>query len=213
MTWSYYISNLLQDMEEWKVCPYVSMETSIQSPSKDTLHWYALKVFFNKVFEVEDILHDDQVESYIPCQWVREERQGKMQNLRKTIIPSLMFFRSTEKYAKDLQQRLLNRVMLYMKRESEYCKRPAIISDTEMDMFILVTSAGDQGLEYFPDDYMSYKVGQKVRVIGGIFKGAEGYIKRIKHNRRLTVTLSGICMVATSFIEPSYLEIIDDSQS
>ena len=199
----------VQNMEEWEVCPYTSMQTETPTPSK-AQHWYALKVFYNKVFEVEELLQEDGTETYIPCHYVREERQGQMQVIRKTLIPSLMFFRSTERYAKDFQNRLLNRVMLYMKRASEYRKIPAPISDSEMEMFILVTSAGDQGLEYFPDDYMSYKVGQKVRVIGGIFKGAEGYIKRIKHNRRLTVTLSGICMVATSVIEPCYLEKIED---
>lgn len=181
------------------------------SPHTDRLYWYALKVFFNKVFEVESLLQDDHIESYIPCRVVKEERQGQVQEVRKTLIPSLMFFRSTEQYARQLQFRLLNRVMLYMKRETEYRKIPAPISDAEMQMFILVTSTDDQGLECFPDDYMSYKVGQKVRVVGGIFKGAEGYIKRIKHNRRLTVTLSGICMVATSFIDPRNLEKIEDT--
>lgn len=173
-------------------------------------HWYALKVFYNKVFEIEEILQQDQIRSYIPFRWVREERQGEIQTLRKPLVPSLMFFRSTETYARELQQRLLNRVMLYMKRETEYRKIPAPISDYEMEMFILVTSTPDQGLECFPDDYMAYKEGQKVRIIGGAFKGAEGYIKRIKHNRRLTVTLTGICMVATSFIDPRYVEKIED---
>lgn len=181
------------------------------SLNTECLHWYALKVFFNKVFDVEPLLQEDHIESYIPCRVVKEEKQGQVQEIRKPLIPSLMFFRSTEKYARQLQLRLLNRVMLYMKNETEYRKIPAPISDAEMQMFILVTSTDDQGLEYFPDDYMSYKVGQKVRVISGVFKGAEGYIKRIKHNRRLTVTLSGICMVATSFIDPRNLEKIEDT--
>ena len=186
------------------------MENIPKSSASEALRWYALKVFYNKVFDVEYLMQEDHIQSYIPCRWVREERQGQIQNLRKPLIPSLMFFRSTEKYAWEIQQRLLNRVMLYMKRESEYRKIPAPISDTEMDAFILVTSVDDKGIEYFPDDYLSYKIGQKVRVIGGPFKGAEGYIKRIKHNRRLTVTLSGICMVATSFIDPIYIEKLDN---
>ena len=29
-------------------------------------HWFALKVFYNKVFEIEDILKKDKIETYIP---------------------------------------------------------------------------------------------------------------------------------------------------
>lgn len=173
------------------------------------IHWYAIKVFFNKVFEIEKILDADGVECYIPCKTVSVTVRNVSKQVRKTIIPSLMFFRSTEQYAGELQTRLLNRVIVYTNTDQKGKKHPATIPDQQMNMFILVTSADDNGLEYFAEDYMQYKEGEKVRVNGGIFKGAEGYVKRIKHNRRLTVTLTGVCMVATSFIPPCFLEKLD----
>lgn len=179
-----------------------------KSPAEH-LHWYALKVFYNKVFDVEQLLKSDGIESYIPCKIVTLEVKGVPRRVRKTLIPSLMFFRSTEKYAVELQTKLINRVILYTRRIDVYKKRPAPIPDSEMEMFIFVTSVDDQGLECFPDNYMKYKEGQRVRVIGGPFKGAVGTVKRIKHNRRLTVTIEGVCMVATSFIEPYNLEKLD----
>lgn len=67
------------------------------------VHWYALKVFFNKVFEIEELLKKDLKESYIPCQTVNVISDGIRKTERQTIIPSLMFFRSTEQYANELQ--------------------------------------------------------------------------------------------------------------
>lgn len=39
-----------------------------------------------------------------------------------------------------------------------------------------------------------------MRVTEGPFKGAEGYIKRIKGNRRLIVSIEGVVAVATTYI-------------
>jgi len=47
-----------------------------------------------------------------------------------------------------------------------------------------------------------------VRVIDGKFKGAEGYICRIKKNSRLVVAIQGVCAVATSYIPQSFIQKI-----
>ena len=62
-------------------------------------------------------------------------------------------------------------------------------------------------LDYFGGDSIVYGIGDRVRVTGGVFKGAEGYIKRIKGRRRLIVSITGICAVATSFIPNCFLRM------
>ena len=174
------------------------------------IHWYGLKVFVNKVFEIESLLSADGVESYIPCEMVTVEVRGIWKQVRRTVIPSLMFFRSTEEYARELQTSppLRGRVMLYTYVNEKWKKVPFPISEYEMDMFRLVTSSGAAGLDYFGDDSIVYGIGDRVRVTGGVFKGAEGYIKRIKGKRRLIVSITGICAVATSFIPNCFLQKI-----
>lgn len=58
-------------------------------------------------------------------------------------------------------------------------------------------------------DSTRYQKGVHVRVIDGPFKGAEGYICRIKKNRRLIVALEGVCAIATSYIPQEFLQVID----
>ena len=112
------------------------------------MHWYAFKVFYNKVFEIEDSLNRDKIETYIPCERILVERGGVKKYVRKPIISSLLFFYSTEKQALALQQKLTDRVLLYT-RLVNWQKLPIAIPEREMKIFMLVTSSGEKGLDYF----------------------------------------------------------------
>ena len=80
-----------------------------------------------------------------------------------------------------------------------------------MRSFILVTSAdAGRNVKYFGADAPEYRTGDRVRVTGGIYKGAEGYIKRIRKDRRLLVAIEGFIAVATSFIPFQYLEKVPE---
>ena len=52
--------------------------------------------------------------------------------------------------------------------------------------------------------------GDKVKITGGVFEGAEGYFMRIKGDRRVVVCINGIVAVATAFVHPSLVEKIND---
>ncbi len=86
---------------------------------------------------------------------------------------------------------------------------PAPISDREMEIFRKATELAGTGAEYLGSDTWKYCVGDKVRVTEGLYKGLEGYIKRIKHARKLIVSIEGVAVVAISGIHPQYLEKIE----
>lgn len=78
-----------------------------------------------------------------------------------------------------------------------------------MDLFMKICSIKDSGLEYLGEDGPQFHQGDRVRVIDGIFKGFQGHIKRIKHDRKLIVTIEGVAAFATRFIPPAFLEKIN----
>ena len=55
----------------------------------DGNHWFALKVFYNKVFEIEESLKKDDIDCYFPCEdAVRgisqfSKKEEKLFNVRK----------------------------------------------------------------------------------------------------------------------------------
>lgn len=173
-------------------------------------HWFALKVFYNRVFDIEQELNDCGMKTYLPSETVMRVRpDGSRYECRRPVISSLMFFRSSQSSAVAVQKLLNDRAIVYSRPADEQ-RRPAPIPDHEMNMFMLVTSSGESGLEYLPAVDPAYCVGQRVRVTGGPFEGAEGYIKRIRGNRRLVVSIQGLCAVATSYIPGCFLEKITE---
>ena len=171
------------------------------------LHWYALKVFYNRITFLKSLREMEGIESYVPMHTVEEYGNGRLKYEEKQLIPSLMFVHCTQKWLTAFKRQYPDYFMYYTAPES---RDPGIISDSEMRSFILVTSA-DAGrrAQYFGADAPEYHTGDHVRVTDGIYKGAEGYIKRIKKDRKLIVSVTGVAVVAVSYIHPSFLEKID----
>jgi transcription antitermination factor NusG len=199
--------------------------------------WYAIKVFFNKVFKMEDILSDMELETYLPVQRVnlkgqeflkvsrmlfmvdenhrkdsRYVQEGPVIYERKPLVTSLIFVRADDASIHAVDARLkeelqMGRMLGFIYKSADF-KKWAVIPDSQMDSFRLLTQHGGNGLSFFTNDLVQFMQGDKVRVIEGPLKGAEGYIKRIKKDRRLLVCVEGVIAVASSYIPERMLEKI-----
>ena len=165
--------------------------------------WYAMKVFFNKVFEIEHYFQDNAIECYVPVQYEEKVVKGEQIRVRKPSVSSLIFLRTEEDKVQSIENNLAQRVILYRYRQS---RQPAKIPDREMEVFQMVTSVDGSNWDYVDAESMQFAANERVRVVDGPFKGAEGYIKRIKGNRRLVVAIEGIVAVATTYIPSCFLE-------
>ena len=183
----------------------MSSTAHLIEPSPDGTHWYALKVFYNRVVYLKSLLPAG-LENYIPVHTVETHEQGRLSYKEEPLIPSLMFVRCSEEWLVSFKHDHNEDFMYYADPET---RKPGPIRDDEMRSFILVTSAdAGRNTQYFGADAPEYHTGDRVRVIDGIYKGAEGYIKRIKKDRKLIVSVTGVAVVAVSYIHPSYLEKI-----
>ena len=200
------------------------------------LNWYALKVFYNKVFEMEELLEEKGVETYLPTRKIeltgkermqaaaqlaktpenpdrRYFREGPKIFMREPLVSSLLFVRTDVHTIEELSAFLkgdpeVERPKGFVYRTADW-KEYEAIPEKQMSLFRLVVESGLEGLEFFADDDITrFRQGDKVRVIDGPLKGAEGYIRRIHKNRRLLVSISGVIAVATSYIPPENLEKI-----
>ena len=199
-------------------------------------NWYAVKVFYNKVFEIEEEFSSLGIETYLATDKVplkgqahiaarrrmatlkaegradhRFIQEGAVIYQRIPMITSLIFARTQEDRVPELESILkdsLGEARGFIYKDAEW-KGYAVVPDSQMAAFRLVTAQGSSGLEFFSsDDITRFKEGKKVRVTEGPFRGAEGYVKRIRRDRRLLVSIEGIVAVATAFIEPQFLEEI-----
>ena len=202
---------------------------------KNAPQWYALKVFYNKVFEMEDLLAAMGMETFLAVEKVqlkgaehlrarkiiskaepvtdpRFVLEGPVIYQRKPCVTSLIFVKTdpegilrVDELFREGGSQGRPKGFIYRSTDKTFCEIPA----SQMAAFRLVVESGDSGLEFFSaNDFTRFRKGSKVRVKDGPFKGAEGYIKRIRRNRRLLVCIEGVIAVATSYIPPQNLEII-----
>lgn len=155
-----------------------------------SLHWYAAKIHYRSAPSFAEFLSSRGVKTYIA----------------KKVLSNVVFIHTTEERIKRIKAD--DRFNIYMYNHVGG-NEPQVIPDREMEVFIIISSAGDEVID-LGSDAPFYHEGQKVRVIDGIFKGAEGVVKRIKGDRRLIVAVSGVAAVATSYIPPQFLEKIED---
>lgn len=156
----------------------------------DLMRWYAIKVFFNRMNPLKERLSEDRVNYFIP-----------------SVVKSLLFIQVNDNYLAEFEKNNYGKIWTY---RNLLTGKPSAIPNREMEVFIFVCRAGEQGLSYLGEDKPEYRQGDKVRVIEGPFKGAEGYIKRIKKDRKLIVSIRGVVAVATTYIPPELLETITE---
>jgi transcription antitermination factor NusG len=174
-----------------------------------TVRWYALKVFYNKVLAVRSQLEADGIETYVAMHPVERVVRGKIVMEDKPLINSLLFLRCSAERLK-LYKKAHNGELLYY--QDFATGEPAPVDEREMRSFIILTSV-DRGtrVQYLGDSVPDFRRGERVRVTGGLYEGAEGYIKKVRSDRKLIVEIKGIAVVAVSYIAPELLEkLVED---
>ena len=171
----------------------------------DNIHWYACKIYHNKMKDFKAHVSKSGFEHYTPMRTVVNEGiyATENQELRQVpIIPSLIFVRATDHFVKSVRKDSSNHANVYcLPGTSE----PAIIADHDMEAFIFVTTRALQTMESIATDFTK---GDKVRIKDGVLKGAEGYITRVHGTKRFVVAIDGVAAIATTFIPKQFIEKI-----
>lgn len=166
----------------------------------DRQSWYALWVYRGLSAPVAAICTRDGVTTYQPMRTVEAfTAEGKVYR-QEPLITNLLFVRATASYVDGLRRQTQNRAIPYCHPGT---RDAAAIDDRTMEIFMLTVRAGADRMEAvdFPIDK-----GDRVRVREGIFKGAEGYIRRVHGTRRLVVAIEGVVAVAVTHIPRQFLE-------
>lgn len=178
-------------------------------------HWFALKVFYNQVVPLKQKLEQADCRTYLPMTLVEECRQGRIRKVEKPLISGLLFVHTTEPFIVDFKAKNDDKFMIYGEPGRGDDRRKAMaIPDDEMRSFIILTSQyGQDGsqaelLGIDMTDISQYRKGERVRITGGIYKGAEGVIRKIRSDRKFVVVVQGVAVVGVSRIPQAYIEKI-----
>ena len=173
----------------------------------DLRDWYAVRVFYNRVQAVRYDLDEAGTEYFYPMHLTEKEVDGHYKYVEEPLVRSLIFIKTSREALRDLKARYPGSIAPYYDRVAN---APLVVPEKQMEAFRRLCEMKEAGLEYLGEDAPKYHQGDKVRVTEGIFKGFEGHIKRIRHDRKLIVTIEGVAAFATRFIPPSCLEKIEN---
>lgn len=197
--------------------PDADVNTQKPLSDKDKVAWYPMRIAYTQdsvAIKIRDFLKDEKgIEVFLPVEEKVTLRSGKRFRRLAPMFNSLIFIRNTQNEITRLKRsnRELLSLRYYIRHHSNDTPPEIIyIPDEQMKQFMKVASREDGSVMPLGNKDFTHKPGRKVRVIGGIFKGVEGKVCRVKKDRRVVVTLEGVCSVAISCISPDLLEDIQD---
>ncbi|MBQ9575355.1 MAG: UpxY family transcription antiterminator [Muribaculaceae bacterium] len=184
----------------------MEVRTIVKKGREDKV-WYAIRVTYNRELKVKEDLDARGITCFVPMQYRREERGGVMVKRLVPSVHNLIFIYLTPTEMQEYKRHTDLPIRYIMNRENN---RPIIVPTREMENFIKVAGTYDEKLIYLNPDPGDFAKGERVRIIGGTFAGAEGVFVRVKGDRRVVVNVEGLVAVATTFVHPSMIEKITD---
>ena len=172
--------------------------------------WFVLRVSYNRYVKARNFLDENLIEYYLPMRAVLTS-SGKRNN--EPLLPNLIFAYVCEETVKALiENNPRNTVLSYYYNHfvlNEFGKNPPlVVPEDEMLNFINVTSVDNEHIMIVEPERCHYKSGDKVRIVGGDFKGVEGKVARVSGQQRVVVEIQGLCLIATAYIPSAFIEPI-----
>ena len=177
----------------------------------DPQTWFPMRVTYSRELKVRDELTGLGIEHFLPMKTVLRDEYGS--HPRHELVPAvanLIFIRSTKDAITALKHTnaVLEPLRFMIERTSEgNCIMT--VPDRQMENFMRVASVADDRILYLDEVQWVGKEGRRVRVTGGVFKGTEGVIRRVRRNKCVCVEIAGVVAVAIAFVPGALLEDIE----
>ncbi len=170
--------------------------------------WYALRVTYCRELRVKAELDRLGIRNFVPMQVKGIVRNGKLVKRLMPSVHNLIFVCIEPSRMKEYKATTALPVRYIMRQEGNGRREPVTVPQRQMDSFIAVAGTHDEQLLYLTPKPGDFSQGDRVRILGGPFEGAEGVFVRVKGDRRVVVSIEGVVAVATTYVHPSLLEKI-----
>lgn len=175
----------------------------------EAARWYVLSANYRNEVKIRDDLRRLGFNCYLPMRYELKERRGTKRRLLVPAINGMVFVKNIKSAIEEYL--VTTKLPAYFRMSGiSGQKKPIVVPDRDMENFMRVTQQVEENLTYFQPDEIKLRVGDKIRVHGGIFDGVEGVLMRVpgKRSRQLVVSIPEISAVAVS-LSPEVVELVD----
>lgn len=179
--------------------------------SKDVVAWYVLRVTYQRELIAKRRLDELNIESFVPTHQVRGKLAGgRVVMQRRALVHNYIFVHSDRTTIDRIKQFELP-YLRYVMHNKDNVRQMMVVPEEQMRSFMLITGTEDERLMLLQPENIDLELGTRVRIIGGLFAGAEGALVKLPgmRDRRVVVKIDGVAAVATPKIERELLEIIE----
>lgn len=170
--------------------------------------WYALRITYSRELPFKEFLDEHKIENFIPMRYEEVLKNGKSLRKLVPVIHNLIFVRSTRNIIEEIRKTEFSRFPVYCIMDP-FTRMPITVPEKQMKHFVAVAGTYNEQIVYLSSSEVPLHKGQKVRIIGGIWEGVEGQYMRIAKDRRVVVVIQGLMVVATAFVHPSLVQVIE----
>ena len=171
------------------------------------IRWYAIRVSYGRVVKFSTHLQSIGIECFAPMCKKTVKKAEKTETQIVPAVSNLCFVHASRAAIDDIFLSMGdNKIAHYIWDKST--RQPIFVADKQMQDFIQISSVMSDDVLYLNDITSRLREGQRVRVLEGPFKGVEGVVMRVKRSRRVVVDFAGLLAIATTYVQPQYLELI-----
>jgi transcription antitermination factor NusG len=195
---------------------------SVENVSDASKQWYVLRVSYGRTSKAKEVIESKGIECYAPLHYKQITKRGKKRIITDFLLPSFIFVHSSSEQIESLihddrvnsieGRPLLSFYFDHTSYRNDAPDRnpPLTIRDSAMNNFIRLTSIKNPNIIPVTSNNIQYKLGDRVVVTEGDFKGVYGRVARIAGQQRVIVELFGGCLVATAYVPKEAMEKITD---
>ena len=172
-------------------------------------HWYVMNTYTKDDSRIDAVLRScSNLRHYMPMRYAIRNFYGRPKRVLVPLIPHTFFLRGSyeavEAFQKDIS--IIGFATMLVDGRRTSMKVP----DGQMESFIKVADRYEDDLTYYQPSEIQLKKGDYVRIVGGDYNGATGMMLRLKGKRgkRLVACIPQIMAIATTLIEPEYIQKI-----
>ena len=176
--------------------------------------WFPMRVTYQREMKVKAELDRLGIECFVPMTYrvvesrndgiTDKRKHGETELLRELVpaINNLIFVRSTQERISGLKRsnEVLEPLRYMMDHTAEEAHVIMTVPDRQMENFMRVATMTDDSVMFLDEKSIVGKEGKRVKIIGGVFEGVEGVIRRVKRCKRVVVELEGVASVAIAFV-------------
>lgn len=187
------------------------------------VHWFPMRVVYDKVLLVNRTLEELGVEHYLALEEKIDISSGKPRVISVPIIDDLIFVHSTKKHITELKHGFAHcqhlRFITFIPRselrngmtemEKEAVRRIVVVPDAEMSQFFQAINQTTNHVTLIPFSDVFKYIGHKIRILQGPLAGCVGTLRRIKKNKHVHIDCGGFLTAELGFMPKEMYEIIE----